>query len=117
MLIDITSKCLDITPSIRTRIETRFAKLEKNQVPLIKPQVIITREKQDFKVEAKIGVPNGQLFASDVNADLLMAINALGQKLERQLRRHQDKPIAGRTDRTHIDEADSADGSADEAAA
>lgn len=114
MIIDITSKCLDITPSIRTRIETRFEKLAKNQVPLIKPQVIITREKQDFKVEAKIGIPNGQLFASDTQADLHAAINALGQKLERQLRKYQEKPVASRSDRSHKQAPEEPD---DEAAA
>lgn len=103
MQIDITSKCLDITPSIRSRIESRFAKLEKNQVALIKPQVIITREKQDFKVEAKIGIPNGQLFASDSQEDLHAAINGLGQKLERQLHKHQEKPISNRGDRSNRD--------------
>ncbi|CAG9296005.1 ribosome hibernation-promoting factor, HPF/YfiA family [Celerinatantimonas diazotrophica] len=98
MIIDITSKSIDITPTIRERIENRFAKLEKPQIPLIKPQVIITREKQDYKVEAKIGVPNGQLFASEQHEDLYAAINGLGHKLERQLRRHHTKPITERVD-------------------
>lgn len=100
MLIDITSKSIDITETIRERIHARFAKLEKPQIPLIKPQVIITKEKLNFKVEAKIGVPNGQLFASDQNEDLYAAINGLGQKLERQLRKHHNKPIAERVDRS-----------------
>lgn len=98
MLIDITSKSIDITPTIRERIETRFAKLEKTQIPLIKPQFIITKEKLSYKVEAKVGIPNGQLFASDVNEDLYLAINNLGQKLERQLRRYHTKPISERVD-------------------
>lgn len=100
MLIDITSKSIDITPTMRERIEARLAKLEKTQIPLIKPQVIITKEKLLFKVEAKIGVPNGQLFASDENSDLYAALNNLGQKLERQLRKHHTKPIAERSDRS-----------------
>ncbi|MFM2482508.1 ribosome hibernation-promoting factor, HPF/YfiA family [Celerinatantimonas sp. YJH-8] len=100
MLIDITSKSIDITPTMREKIEARMAKLEKTQVPLIKPQVIITKEKLLFKVEAKIGIPSGQLFASDENNDLYVALNNLGQKLERQLRRYHNKPIAGRVDKS-----------------
>ncbi|OSM53805.1 cold-shock protein, partial [Aeromonas salmonicida subsp. salmonicida] len=33
MKIEITSKIIDITPAIRERIESRFEKLERLQVP------------------------------------------------------------------------------------
>ena len=100
MIIDITSKAIDVTPAIRERIESRFAKLERLQVPLITPQVIITKEGLAFIIEAKIGIPNGQLFAQAEHEDLYAAVTLLGQKLERQLTRHSSKPAAHRSARS-----------------
>ena len=100
MMIDITSKAIEITPTIRERIESRFAKLERIQVPLISPQVIVIKEGQEYIVEAKVGVPRGQLFAQAQHEDLYAAVTLLGQKLERQLNRHNDKPAAHRAARS-----------------
>lgn len=100
MIIDIASKAVDITPTIRERIESRFAKLGRMQVPLITPQVIICKEGLSFTIEAKIGIPNGQLFAQAEHEDLYAAVTLLGQKLERQLHRHSTKPVAHRSGRS-----------------
>jgi len=97
MKIEITSKSISVTGPIRERIESRFAKLERLQVPLINPHVIITKEPKGVKVEATAGVPQNTLFAQAEHEDLYAAINLLGQKLERQLNKHQRKPLAQRT--------------------
>ncbi|MGY3942663.1 ribosome hibernation-promoting factor, HPF/YfiA family [Aeromonas tecta] len=96
MKIEITSKIIDITPAIRERIESRFEKLERLQVPLITPHVIISKERLMYNIEATAGIPNGKLFAQAEHEDLYAAITDLGQKLERQLTRHIEKPIARR---------------------
>ena len=49
-----------------------------------------------FIIEATAGIPNGKLFAQAEHEDLYAAITELGQKLERQLTRHIEKPIARR---------------------
>lgn len=79
MKIEITSKIIDITPAIRERIESRFEKLERLQVPLITPHVIVSKERLMFTVEASAGIPNGKLFAQAEHEDLYAAINELGQ--------------------------------------
>ena len=91
-----TSKIIEITPAIRERIESRFNKLERLQVPLITPHVIVSKERLMFNIEATAGIPNGKLFAQAEHEDLYAAINDLGQKLERQLNRHTEKPLARR---------------------
>lgn len=99
MLIEITSKIIDVTPTIRERIQSRFEKLERLQVPLITPHVIIAKEGQQFIIEATAGVPNGKLFAEAEHEDLYAAVTLLGQKLERQLLRHTSRPASHRNDR------------------
>ncbi|MGL5948658.1 MAG: ribosome hibernation-promoting factor, HPF/YfiA family [Aeromonas sp.] len=98
MQIEITSKIVDITPAIRERITSRFAKLERLQVPLITPHVIVAKERMMYIVEASAGMANGKLFAQAEHEDLYAAINDLGQKLERQLNRYTDKPLSRRAD-------------------
>ena len=109
MKIEMTSKIIDITPAIRERIESRFEKLERLQVPLITPHVIISKERLMYIVEATIGIPNGKLFAQAEHEDLYTAITDLGQKLERQLNRHTEKPIARRAAGKEVPQPDEAD--------
>ncbi|MBM7071956.1 ribosome-associated translation inhibitor RaiA [Shewanella sp. 202IG2-18] len=107
-MIKITSKHLEVTPSIKEKVEAKFEKLARHDVQLINPHVIITQEKQIFKIEASVGIPNGELFAHAKSENLYAAIKAMGQKLEKQLNRTQDKPTAQRNQKLeHVEEVDS----------
>ena len=96
MLIEITSKIIDVTPSIREYVASRFEKLERMQVPMISPHVYVGKEGEHYVIEAKIQIPFGKLFAEAEHEDLYAAINALEQKLERQIIRHIHRPDARR---------------------
>lgn len=100
MSIAITSQVVELTDSIRERIESRFDKLNRRQIVLINPHVVIQKEGLNYLVEAKAGVPNDTLFAQAEHEDLYAAINDLGHKLERQLSRYAEKPLAQRTTAT-----------------
>ncbi|QYJ79754.1 ribosome hibernation-promoting factor, HPF/YfiA family [Shewanella acanthi] len=90
-MLKITSKQLEVTAPIRERIESRFEKLSRHDVQLINPHIIITEEKPGFKIEASVGIPNGELFAQAKHDNLYAAITAMGQKLEKQLNRQTHK--------------------------
>ncbi len=96
MRIEITSKQIAITDSMRSKIEERFEKLEKLQISLIKPHCIITKEHKNIKIEMTIGVPHGQVFAHAEHTDLYVAIGQLFHKIERQLNKHLHKPESAR---------------------
>ena len=91
MIVNITSKQMDITPAIREHIESRLAKLDKWQVTLISPHVVLSKEPQGFMVDANIKTATGQLVASAKHEDMYVAINDLINKLERQLNKVQHK--------------------------
>lgn len=95
-MLNITSKQLEVTALMRERIEGRLEKLSRHDIQLINPHVIITQEKQLFKIEATVGLPSGKLFAQAKSANLYSAITAMGQKLEKQLNRLTHKPQAQR---------------------
>ncbi len=107
MTVNITGKNLDITPAIRERIEFKFNKLEKYQVPLIsKNAVISTEPSKQFKVEASAAIPGGQLVASAEHDDMYGAITEVYQKLERQLNKQAHKPTARRASHSNKPEVE-----------
>lgn len=96
MLPVITSKFIDVKPSIREYVASRFEKLERMQVPMLTPHVYINKEGGNYVVEANIQIPFGKLFAQAEHENLFAAINALEQKLERQMIRHIHRPDSRR---------------------
>lgn len=97
MTVEITGKNIDITPAIRERIEFKFKKLEKFQVPLISRHTVISKEPgRKFKIEASAAIPGGKIIASAEHDDLYGAITELYHKLERQLNKQTHKPSARR---------------------
>jgi len=104
MNVEITVKNSNLTDGIREEVESRFSKFDKTQFSIINPHVVITKGKQNYLVEGDIGVPNAQLHATAEHENLFSAINGMSQKLERQLRRHVDKPNAHRGDRSGKDQ-------------
>ncbi|TEW56760.1 ribosome-associated translation inhibitor RaiA [Psychromonas sp. RZ22] len=96
MRVEITSKQITISDTMRAKVEERFEKLQKLQTSLINPHFIITKEPKGVKIEGTIGVPNGKVFAHAEHDDLYVAITQLFQKIERQLNKHIHKDEANR---------------------
>jgi ribosome-associated inhibitor A len=96
MILNITSKQMEITAAIRNHVEDRLAKLEKWQTHLINPHIVLSKEPKEFVADATINTPNGTLVASAKHDDMYTAINDLIAKLERQLNKAQHKPEARR---------------------
>ncbi|UJF18938.1 ribosome-associated translation inhibitor RaiA [Vibrio sp. SS-MA-C1-2] len=97
MKVDITGKNIEITAAIRDRIDARFEKLAKWQVPFINSLAVLSIAPSNcFKIEASVSTPNGKLFASTTDTDMYAAINETYHKLERQLNKSQHKSEARR---------------------
>lgn len=96
MILNITSKQMEITAAIRDHVEDRLAKLEKWQAHLINPHIVLSKAPKEFVADATINTPNGTLVASAKHEDMYTAINDLISKLERQLNKVQHKPEARR---------------------
>ncbi len=98
MIVNITSKQMDITTAIREHVEDRLTKLEKWQTQLINPHIVLSKEPQGFVADATIGTANGPLVASASHNDMYAAVNELIAKLERQLNKVQHKGEARRAE-------------------
>ncbi len=108
MHVEITSKSVAITTPMKNRVQDCIDKLLRHNIDLITSHAIITQEGKQFHIEAKVNTNVGQLFASDQHDDLYVAINKMGQKLERQLNKVTHKETARRHDRTNVVAADEA---------
>lgn len=91
MQINITGHHMDITSALRTYIESKFERLERHFEQMTNIHVILTVEKERQKAEATIHVNRGNLFADAQHDDMYAAIDALIDKLDRQVKKHKEK--------------------------
>lgn len=91
MQINLTGHHVEITEPLREYVSTKFTKLERHFDNVVNVHVILTVEKLEQKAEAKIQISGGQLFADAVNSDMYAAIDALTDKLDRQIVKHKEK--------------------------
>ena len=91
MQLDVSGHHVDVSPALKSYVKTKFNRLERHFDIATHAHVILTVEKLDQKAEATVHVTGGNLFADAVDADMYAAIDALADKLDRQLKRHKEK--------------------------
>ncbi|WP_454782866.1 ribosome hibernation promoting factor [Legionella sp. WA2022007384] len=91
MLINITGHHIDVTPALRAFTEEKFDKLERHFDQIKSINVVFNVEKLRQIAEATVHVNKVELHATSESEDLYAAIDALIDKLERQLLKHKEK--------------------------
>jgi putative sigma-54 modulation protein len=91
MQMTISGHHLDITDPIRDYVTNKLSKLERHSEKITSTAVILTVDKLAQKAEATVHVAGGDLFANAEHEDLYAAIDALTDKLDRQLIKYKEK--------------------------
>jgi putative sigma-54 modulation protein len=91
MQIDVTGHHVEVTEPLRDYINTKFDKLERHFDNMVDAHVILTVEKLERKAEATLTVSGAKLFADCTDNDMYAAIDALVDKLDRQVVKHKEK--------------------------
>lgn len=91
MQINLSGHHVDISPALREYVTSKLSKLERHFDHVTNAHVVLTVEKLVQKAEASIHISGGQLFADAAGQDMYAAIDALTDKLDRQIRRHKEK--------------------------
>jgi putative sigma-54 modulation protein len=91
MQINLTGHHVDITDSLRNFVHEKFQKLERHFDHITNVHVILSVEKLRQIAEAKVNVNGGELFANSESEDMYAAIDALIDKLDRQVIKHKEK--------------------------
>ena len=91
MQISVTGQHLDITPPLREYVTSKLEKLERHFDKMTNVHAILSVEKLRMKAECTIHINGGNLFANAEDEDMYAAIDALIDKLDRQLKKHKEK--------------------------
>ncbi|OTA19282.1 ribosome hibernation promoting factor HPF [Xenorhabdus beddingii] len=91
MQLNVTGHNIEITEALRNMVNTKCGKLDQyfDKINLI--QVILRVEKVQKIAEATVHINGGELHATSEHEDMYAAIDALADKLARQLTKHKSK--------------------------
>ena len=91
MPLTITGHHIDVTPALRNRVESKLAKLDRHFGSLTDIHCVLTVEKLQHKAEATVHLSGGTIHADAVEQDMYAAVDALVDKLSRQVTKHKEK--------------------------
>lgn len=91
MQMNLTGHHVDITPALRDYVTEKLERLERHFDHVTDIHVILSVEKLRHKAEATLNVTGNNLFADAVEQDMYAAIDALVDKLDRQVKKHKEK--------------------------
>ncbi|MCD8513975.1 MAG: ribosome hibernation promoting factor [Nitrincola sp.] len=91
MQINITGHHVELTESMTEYVHTKFERLERHFDNITNVQVTLSVEKQRQKAEADMHIAGGEIFAQAEQEDMYAAIDAMVDKLDRQIIKHKEK--------------------------
>jgi putative sigma-54 modulation protein len=91
MNIQVSGQQLDVTPALKDYVQDKMQKLERHFDAINNIHVVLSVEKLRQKADATINVTGAQLVANAEHEDMYAAIDALTDKLDRQVKKHKDK--------------------------
>lgn len=91
MQITVSGQQVDITEPLRTYASEKIARLQRHFDNMTTSNVVLHVEKNRHKAEATIYAKGATLHADAVGGDMYAAIDALADKLDRQVLKHKEK--------------------------
>ena len=99
MNINVSGHHLDVTPALRSYVQSKLERVSRHFDHVIDAHVILTVDKLRQKAEATLHVRGKDLHCECEQQDLYAAIDLLADKLDRQVLRYKDKLYEKRADR------------------
>ena len=91
MQINISGRHVEVTDSMKEYVTSKLERLNNHHDRITSTNVIVSVDKLIQKAEATIHVSGKDVFAEATHEDLYAAIDALVDKLDRQLIKHKEK--------------------------
>ena len=96
MNLHLTGHQLPITPAIREYLASKLQRITHHFDHVIDVNVIMSVEKLQQKIEATVHVRGKDIFCESCATDMYAAIDALIDKLDRNIIKHKEKNLAQR---------------------
>ncbi len=91
MQLDITGNRVEVNDHLRKTIQKKLSRLERHYDQITSVRVILSVDKIQFRAEATVHVNGNELFADSHATDISAAVDALANKLDRQVIKHKEK--------------------------
>lgn len=91
MQLNVSGHHVDVTPPLKEYVENKFERLQRHFDHITNTEVTLIVEKLVQKAEATVHVAGADIFAAAESEDMYAAIDALADKLDRQLIKHKEK--------------------------
>jgi putative sigma-54 modulation protein len=82
---------LEVTPALRGYVQGKMERIRRHFDHVIEADVLLTVDKLVQRAEVTLRVRGDSLHAESLDGDLYAAIDALVDKLDRQVLRHKDR--------------------------
>ena len=97
MQLNVTGHHVDLTDALHAYVEEKIGRLERHFEHITNIHVVLTVDNVRHHAEATAHIKGGEIFAEAQADDLYAAIDALVDKLDRQIIKHKEKVL----DREH----------------
>lgn len=94
MNLSISGHHLEVTPALREYVTVKLDRIRRHFDQVIDVNVFLSVDKLQQKAEISLHVRGKDLFAEAIHDDLYAAIDALTDKLDRQVLKYKDKRFA-----------------------
>lgn len=91
MQVNITGHHVELTDALRDYVNEKLARLERHYDNITTVQVTLSIEKERHQAACTLHAAGADLHADAENGDMYAAIDALADKLDRQLVKHKEK--------------------------
>jgi len=91
MHINIDGRHIEVTASMHAYVQSKLARIERHFDHLVNVHVVLAVEKQRQMAEATIHVAGNNIHAHSEHDDMYAAIDAMLDKLDRQIVKHKEK--------------------------
>jgi putative sigma-54 modulation protein len=91
MNLNVSGHHLDVTPAIRSYVQTKLDRVSRHFDHVIDAHVILTVDKLRQKAEVTLHVQGKELHCESEQEDMYAAIDLLADKLDRQVLRYKEK--------------------------
>jgi putative sigma-54 modulation protein len=98
MNLNLTGHHLEITPAIRDYVIAKLDRVTRHFDHVIDVNVVMSVDKLQHKVEANLHTRGKDIHVEAIEADMYAAIDALADKLDRQVVKHKEKRSTNRHD-------------------
>ena len=91
MQINISGHHVEVTDSLKKYITAKMEKIERHFDQVIDAHIVLDVNKLIHKAEVTVHVSGNTIHAESENEDMYAAIDAMLDKLDRQVKKHKEK--------------------------